>query len=116
MGLIETLDSSHILDKISKIPPGLITEIIVIIIVINLVWSFGYWKLYLNDVSAFKNVHNQEKPIEYFDFLYYSNTLFFSLGYDIVPQSKCAKFFTVLHMKLGFIISTIFIAKIVSSC
>jgi len=118
MNLIETLDSSHILDKISKIPPGLITEIIIIIIVINLIFSFGYFKLYLNDPESFKNIHHQEKQtlIEYFDFLYYSNTLFFSLGYDIVPQSKCAKFFTMLHMKLGFIITTIFIAKIVSSC
>lgn len=118
MGLIETLDSSHILDKISKIPSGLISEIIVIIFVINLTFSFGYWKLYLNDTKSFKNIHNQEKPtpIEYFDFLYYSNTLFFSLGYDIVPQTKCAKIFTMLHMKLGFIITTIFIAKIVSSC
>lgn len=118
MGLIETLDSSHILDKISKIPPGLITEIIIIILVINLVWSLGYYKLYQNDSESFKNIHHQEKPtpIKYFDFFYYSHTLFFSLGYDIVPQTKCAKLFTMLHMKLGFIISTIFIAKIVSSC
>jgi hypothetical protein len=120
MSLLETIDSSHILDKISKIPPGLITEIIIIIFVINLVFSLGYYQLYLNDVESFKNIHYQDKskpkPIEYFDFVYYSNTLFFSLGYDIVPQTKCTKFFTMLHMKLGFIITTIFIAKIVSSC
>jgi hypothetical protein len=118
MGIIETLDSSHILEKISKIPPGLILEIIIIIIGINLVFSFGYYKLYLNNPKSFKNVHYQDKskPIEYFDFLYYSNTLFFSLGYDIVPLTKCAKIFTMLHMLLGFIITTIFIAKLVSSC
>ncbi len=120
MSLLETIDSSHILDKISKIPAGLITEIIVIIFVINLVFSYFYYQLYLNDTESFKNIHHQEKPnakpIEYFDFVYYANTLFFSLGYDIVPQTKCTKFFTMLHMKLGFIITTIFIAKIVSSC
>lgn len=118
MGIIETLDSSHILDKISKIPPGLISEIIIIILSINFIFSFGYYKLYLNNPSSFKNVHYQDKSksIEYFDFLYYSNTLFFSLGYDIVPQTKCAKLFTMLHMLLGFIITTIFIAKIVGSC
>ena len=32
MGIIEALDSSHILEKISKMPSGLITEIIIIII------------------------------------------------------------------------------------
>lgn len=132
MNLLETLDSSHILDKISKIPPGLITEIIIIILVINFVASVGYYRLYLNNSESFKNIHHQEKPneksiakpiakpnekpIEYFDFVYYANTLFFSLGYDIVPQTKCAKLFTIIHMKLGFIITTIFIAKIVSSC
>ncbi len=120
MSLLETLDSSHILDKISKIPAGLITEIIIIILLINLVFSYCYYQLYLNNPESFKNIHHQEKPhvkpIEYFDFVYYANTLFFSLGYDIVPQNKCAKLFTMIHMKLGFIITTIFIAKIVSSC
>ena len=108
----------HLIHKISKIPPGLITEIIIIIFIINLLFSVGYYKLYLNNAESFKNIHKQEKQsqIEYFDFVYYSNTLFFSLGYDIVPQTKCAKFFTMLHMKLGFIITTIFIAKLVSSC
>jgi hypothetical protein len=79
MSIIEALDSSHILDKISKIPPGLISEIIFIIIGINLFFSFGYNKLYLNNPALFKNIHYQDKPkeIEYFDFLYYSNTLFF---------------------------------------
>ena len=118
MEIIETLDSSHILDKISKIPAGLITEIIIIIIGINVIFSLCYHQIYLNDSDSFKNIHKENKkiPIEYFDFLYYSNTLFFSLGYDIVPQTKCAKFFTMLHMKLGFIITTIFIAKIINGC
>ncbi len=116
MGILETIDSSHILDKISKIPAGLVTEIIVIIFIINLIFSLGYYKLYLNDSTSFKNIHQDQKPIEYFDFFYYSHTLFFSLGYDIVPQSKCAKLFTILHLKLGFIMCTMFIAKIINNC
>jgi hypothetical protein len=118
MSILESLDSSHILDKISKIPPGLISEIIIIIIGINLLFSIIYYQLYLSNTKSFKNIHYEEKtqPIEYADFLYYSNTLFFSLGYDIVPQSKLSKFFSIIHMKIGFIITTIFIAKIVNSC
>lgn len=118
MTLIQTLDSSHILDKISKIPKGLIPEIIIIIIVINQIFSFLYYILYINDTRSFKNIHYDEKnkKIEYFDFLYYSNTLFFSLGYDIVPQTIYSKFLTMFHLNIGLIITTIFIAKIVNSC
>lgn len=114
MNIIKSLNSSHILDKISKIPSGLITEIIFIIIGINFIFSFGYYKLYLHNPKAFKNVHYEDKskPIEYFDFIYYSNTLFFSLGYDIIPQTKYAKIFTMIHMMLGFIITTIFIERL----
>jgi hypothetical protein len=116
MGLIETIDSSHILDKISKIPSGLVTEIVIIIFIINLTFSYIYYFLYNKNSESFKNIHQEKTPITYFDFFYYANTLFFSLGYDIVPQTQYAKLFTMIHLKLGFIMTTIFIAKIINNC
>lgn len=116
MVLLDIIDSSHILDKIKKIPPSLIIEIIVIIIGINLLFSIIYYNLYNNNKASFKNIHllDSKKNINYFDFFYYSNTLFFSLGYDIIPQTNYSKIFTIIHMKLSFIITTIFISKIVA--
>jgi len=63
---------------------------------------------------SFKNIHNLEskKPIPFSDFLYFSHTSFYSLGYDIVPQSNIAKLVCVIHLKLSFIIMAIYIARI----
>ena len=114
--IIDIIDSTHILNKIITIPKLLIIEIMIILFSINLIFAGIYYKIYLNDKSSFKNTYNlkSNKPIEYFDFVYFSCTTFYSLGYDIVPQSKLAKIICIIELKLAFIIITIIIAKIVS--
>lgn len=120
MSIIDYLDRSHLIDHIKKIPTSLISEILIIIFGINIIFAFIYYQIYKYDNSSFKNIHNvddlhKEKIISFYDFLYYSNTLFFSLGYDIVPQANLAKFLSVVHLNLGFIITAIYISKIISS-
>lgn len=117
MSIIDYIDRSHLLDYISKIPISLITEIIVIIFCINLLFAFVYYQFYKNDKTSFKNIHNLEsdKPITFYDFIYFSHTLFFSLGYDIIPQNNLVKLLTMIHLKMGFIITAIYISKIISS-
>ncbi len=114
--IIDIIDSSHILEKISRIPKSLIIEIISIMIGINLIFGYIYYQIYLNDKTSFKNIHNLESKnvLSYFDFLYFSSTTFYSLGYDLVPQSKSAKILCIIQMKLSFIITTVFIAKIIN--
>lgn len=113
--ILSIIDSSHIIDKISKIPKSLIIEIIVIMKIINLIFSFTYYQIYLNDSKSFKNIHNIESKISYSDFLYFSNTTFYSLGYDLIPQTNIAKIVCIIQLKLSFLITTIFIAKIINS-
>ncbi len=114
--LIDIIDSSHILEKISRIPKSLIIEIICIMIFINLIFSYIYYKIYLNDKTSFKNIHNLDakESISYFDFFYFSSTTFYSLGYDLIPQTKQAKILCIIQMKLSFLITTVFIAKIIN--
>ena len=112
--LLDLFDQFHIIDKINKIPKLLIFEIILIIFIINTIFASIYCKIYLNDPTSFKDVHNLESktPISFFDFLYFSHTTFYSLGYDIVPMSKLSKAICVVHLKVGFIIMAIYMARI----
>ncbi len=114
--LIDVIDSSHILEKISRIPKSLIIEIICIMVFINLIFSYIYYKIYLNDKTSFKNIHNldSKEPISYFDFFYFSSTTFYSLGYDLIPLSNQAKILCIIQMNLSFLITTVFIAKIIN--
>ncbi len=112
--LLDYIDEFHIVDKIKEIPNLLIFEIILIIFIFNTLFSLAYCQIYRYDKDSFKNIHNLEskEPIPFFDFLYFSHTTFYSLGYDIVPQSKLAKTLCMIHLKLGFIIMTIYIARL----
>lgn len=112
--IISYLDKSHIIDKICKIPSSLIYEIIIIIFFINLVFSVTYYKIYQNNNKCFKNIYNPDKKIEFMDFIYFSNTTFFSLGYDLSPQSTLAKMLCIIHIKISFIIMTIYISRIIN--
>jgi hypothetical protein len=116
MSILEYLDQSHLLEHIKKIPLSLITEIIIIIFAINIIFAIIYYYIYLSNKNSFKNIHNidSKDPIEFFDFIYYSHTLFFSLGYDLVPQTKLVKLFSMIQLKVGFIITAIYISKIIS--
>ena len=111
--IIDILDKSHILDKIKKIPLSLFIEIIIFILLINIIFSYIYYKIYKNDKNSFKNIYNN-KEISLFDFYFFSNTTYFSLGYDLIPQSKMAKMVTIIQLKLSFIIMTVCIAKIIN--
>ena len=113
--ILDLFDQFHIVNKINEIPQLLILEIILIILIVNTVFSSIYYKIYQNDPTSFKDVHNPEskKSISFFDFLYFSHTTFYSLGYDLIPQSKLAKLVCMIHLKISFIIMAIYIAKIV---
>jgi hypothetical protein len=112
--LLDLFDQFHIVDKINKIPKLLIVEIIAIIFIINTVFALLYCKIYQYDPTSFKDIHNPESKthVPFYDFLYFSNTTFYSLGYDLVPQSKLAKALCVIQLKFGFIIMAIYIARI----
>lgn len=115
MNLIKYIDNSHILDKLKTIKKSLIIEIIIITIVINLIFSYIYLKIYENDEESFMEIKEvTKKKLGLFDFFYFSNTTFFSLGYDIIPKSIKSRFICIIHMIFGFLISTVFIAKIIS--
>ncbi len=116
MNLIEYLDKSHILDKIKDIEKSLIIEIIIITIVINLFFSFIYLKIYEKNKESFTEIKEASngKNLTLFDFFYFSNTTFFSLGYDIIPKSTVSRSICIFHMIFGFLVSTVFIAKIIS--
>jgi len=112
--MLESFDQFHIIDKINRIPKLLILEIIIIIFIINLVFSLIYCNIYKKDPKSFKNIHNLEskESISFSDFLYFSHTTFYSLGYDIIPQSKISKLVCVIHLKISFIIMAIYIGRI----
>jgi uncharacterized membrane protein len=116
MSLIEYLDNSHILEKINNIEKSLIIEIIVITILINLGFSYIYLKIYEKNKESFIEIKEElnGKKLSLFDFFYFSNTTFFSLGYDIIPKSTLSRSICIFHMILGFLVSTVFIAKIIS--
>jgi hypothetical protein len=117
MKIIDYIDQSHLLEHVKKIPASLITEIIIIIFCINLIFSIIYFQIYRNNKNSFKNIHHIDtnSSISYYDFVYYSNTLFYSLGYDIAPNSNITKTLSMIHLNLGFIVTTIYISKIISS-
>ena len=117
MTIIQYLDRSHLIEYINKIPPSLITEIIIIIFGINFIFAVIYYYIYQTNKNSFKNIHKlkTKEDIPFYDFIYYSHTLFFSLGYDIVPQTNLVKFFSMVHLKLGFITTAIYISKIISN-
>ena len=114
--MLDIVNLSFIYKKLKKIPEYLIIEIVILIILINCIFSHIYYSIYLNDKSSFKNIHNIEsnKELEQFDFFYFSNTTYFSLGYDIIPQSKKAKIACIVQLMLGFILTSIMIARIIS--
>jgi hypothetical protein len=112
--IIKSIDTSHIIDKLRTIPKDMIIEIIIILFLLNLLFAFAYYKTYLNNKSSFKNTHNT-KPLTLFDFFYFSCTTFFSLGYDIIPQSILSRTICIIQLVASFLITTIYIAKIINN-
>jgi uncharacterized membrane protein len=115
--MLEYLDRSHILDKIYNIPSSLIIEIIFITVLINIIFSSIYYQIYKYDKESFMELQeklNGNRELNFFDFFYFSNTTFFSLGYDISPKTTISRSICIVHLMIGFLISTVFIAKIIS--
>jgi hypothetical protein len=112
--IIDNLDKSNILGKIKEIPIVLVIEIVIIILFINLFFAILYHWVYINDNKSFMNIYNNNNKFNYLDFFYFSNTTFFSLGYEIVPQSNLSRLISIIQLKLGFIITTVFIARIIN--
>lgn len=103
---------SHIIDQIKSLPKYLIIEIIIVILFINFIFGIFYYLIYLYNNKSFININNNRK-LTLYDFIYYSLSTFFSLGFDITPQSNLAKFVSGLQLMIAFIITTLFIAKII---
>jgi hypothetical protein len=116
MHILDYLDKSHIIDKINNIEKSLILEIIIITIMINLSFSYIYLKIYEKNKESFIEIKDglNGKYLTLFDFFYFSNTTFFSLGYDIIPKNTLSRSVCIIHMILGFLVSTVFIGKIIS--
>ena len=103
---------SHIIDQIKSLPKFLIFEIIIVILIINFIFGVSYYLIYLYDNKSFININNNKK-LSLNDYIYYSLSTFFSLGYDITPQSNFAKFLSGIQLMISFVITTLFIAKII---
>ena len=105
-----------ITNKIKTISPYIILEGIIIIIIINLVFSLIYYNIYQNDNDSFRYVNiytNEKEKITYFDFTYYTFTSFFRLGYDIIPTNKLTKILVMIQLNISFIMSAAIIGEIV---
>jgi hypothetical protein len=108
---LKSLDKFHLFDIITQIPLSLIFEILIIIFTINVIFSIIYYNIYKKNNNSFRNIHNNK--LNYIDFLYFSSTSFFSLGYDIIPKISIIKILIMIQLKLSFIISTIYLSKII---
>ena len=105
-----------ITNKIKTISPYNVLEGIIIIVVINFLFSLLYYTIYISDNTSFKYVNtynNENEKIEYFDFTYYTFTSFFRLGYDIIPTNKLTKVLVVFQLNMSFIISAAIIGEII---
>ena len=67
----------------------------------------------MNNNKHFNNIYNQNKPITLYDLFFLSNTIFYSIGYDFIPQTKLAKGLCIMQMNLAYIFLAIIIVKIV---
>lgn len=107
------MSSKSLFDKLGALPIALILEILGVIVIINLIFSLIYYKIYINDNKHFNNIYNPTKPLTLNDFFFFSNTIFYSIGYDIIPQSNLAKGLCIIQLKLAYVISAIIIVEIV---
>jgi hypothetical protein len=103
---------SHLL-RLDKISPLKLIELLTFMILINLVFSTMYYRIYLNNPRSFVNALHEEERISFFDFFYFSNTIFFSLGYDVVPRSATAKTLCITHMTVSFLALTIMLSNLI---
>lgn len=88
----------------------------VLIFIINLAFAVIYYKIYQSNNKSFKNIYTDEnKPIDFHEFIYYSYTLFFTIGYDVIPQTKLVKFLSILHLNVSFIVTSIYISRYISN-
>ena len=102
---------SEITQRISNLSFITIIESILIIVVFNFIFSIILWEIYKNDNKSFKfTVNEDNRNIEYFDFMYYSFTSFYRLGYDIMPQTKLTKILCIIQLNFSYILAAVIIS------
>jgi uncharacterized membrane protein len=97
------------LDKISGLK---LIELVSLMMVINLAFASMYYQIYKRNPRSFINALHEDESISFFDFFYFSNTIFFSLGYDVVPRSGAAKTLCISHMIVSFLALTIMLSNL----
>ncbi len=96
----------HLIKELKTIPRFFIFEIIASIFIINFIFSIIYYSIYLNNKKSF--IKTTDNMI-YSDFLYFSNTLFFSLGYNIYPNILLTKILAIAQLYASFVIIALLI-------
>ena len=107
-----------IFDKITNLSLKIIFEGILLICISNYIFSVILYNIYLYDNECFiyTNPHMEDsKLIKYSDFLYYTFTSFFRLGYEITPRTGITRILCVLQLIVSFIIADFVIVQIIKS-
>jgi len=104
----------HLL-HIQRFPGVKLIELVLIILLINLVFAALYNNIYQSNQKAFRSVFNETQPISFFDFFYFANTIFFSLGDVVVPASQSAKILCITQMIVSFVAITIMLSNIIQT-
>jgi len=90
--------------------------IIEIYILINIIFSHIYFLLFFSNHLHFKGMeklHINNYFRTYIFFFYFSNSLYFTIGFgDIYPQGVATRFTAILHMVIAYILSIYYFAKI----
>lgn len=97
----------HLIKEFNNTPGFFIFQIISSIFIVNFIFSIIYYSIYLNNKKSF--IKTDTDNIIYTDFLYFSNTLFFSLGYNIYPSSSLTKMLAITQLYTSFIIVALLI-------
>ena len=105
------MSSKSLFDKLGAVSIILFSEILGVILIINLIFSLIYYKIYINDNKHFNNIYNPPKSLTLNDFFFFSNTIFYSVGYNFIPESNLAKGLCIIQMNLAYVISAIIIVK-----
>jgi len=87
-------------------------ELVLILVIISLSFASVYWNIYQKDPKSFVKAVDASEPITFFDFFYFGTTIFFSLGYDVIPQSPVAKTAAIIQMFVSFIALTIMLSNL----
>ena len=98
--------------RVKKFSTLKLIELVTLMLTINLIFATMYYQIYTRNAASFVNALHEEERITFFDFFYFSSTIFFSLGYDVVPLSAMAKSLCITHMVVSFLALTIMLSNL----